>query len=133
MTITADGPLTIVPGVTRSGGRIVPPAAPPAVLVWDDGTRTPVHERTAFGRNPSVAGVRAVAVRDETLSVSRTHFEIGADADGMVWVRDLGSTNGVRVRRGAHVRDLAPLQHQELRSGDILEVGDRWAKIEGVR
>ncbi|QKJ18193.1 RDD family protein [Microbacterium hominis] len=100
-----------------------------AVLTWDDGTRMAVYGRTLYGRNPAgEEGATAVAVRDETLSLSKTHFEIGGDASG-AWVADRYSTNGtVLVRDGGRIT-LIPGMQTSLRPGDRLEFGDRSAAV----
>ncbi len=104
-----------------------------AMLRWDDGTRHAVYARTLFGRNPGPApGALVVPVRDETLSVSKTHFEIGRDDRG-VWVADRSSTNGVVVVRHGLRRALVPEERVLVRAGDVLEVGDRRVTLEGVR
>lgn len=100
-------------------------------LVWDDGTRQAVYERTRFGRNPAYeAGVRVVAVRDETLSLSKTHFEIGRDDEGVVYVVDRHSTNGVRIVRDGEAADAPVGARVPLRAGDVLELGDRSVRVE---
>ncbi|MCT9819248.1 FHA domain-containing protein [Microbacterium sp. W1N] len=103
-------------------------------LVWDDGSRTSVFGPTVFGRNPvAEPGWKAVPMRDETLSLSRTHFAIVPAADGTVRVRDCGSTNGIRVVRRRETHPVGAGEECTLRGGDILEIGDRSATIEGVR
>ena len=53
------------------------------VFTWDDGTRVSVSRRTIFGRNPAPEdGAVVVPVRDETLSLSKTHFEAAAESSG---------------------------------------------------
>ena len=105
-------------------------AAPPRpgaliALIWDDGTRIAVHGRTLFGRNPEREdGAAAVAVRDETLSLSKTHFEVGGDASG-VWLVDRHSTNGTVLVRGGVRETVVPGVRVPLRPGDRLEFGDR--------
>lgn len=96
-------------------------------LTWDDGTSMAAYGRTLYGRNPAAeAGAAVVAVRDETLSLSKTHFEVGADANGP-WVRDRHSTNGtVLVRDGARYA-LVPGIPTTVQAGDRLEFGDRSA------
>ena len=70
-----------------------------AVLTWDDGSRLAVYGPTVFGRNPvRDQGVVALALRDETLSLSKTHFEIGGDPDA-AWIIDRFSTNGTTLVR----------------------------------
>ena len=75
-----------------------------ATLIWDDGTRQAVYTRTLFGRNPAPeSGAQVAPIRDETLSLSKTHFELLVDEQRQVWVIDRHSTNGVAVRRGGDV------------------------------
>jgi uncharacterized RDD family membrane protein YckC len=96
-----------------------------AVLTWDDGTRMAVYGRTLYGRNPaSEQGAVAIAVRDETLSLSKTHFEIGGDAAG-AWIVDRHSTNGTTLVRDGSRIPLVPGLPTSLRAGDSLELGDR--------
>lgn len=129
--------ISTVPGVPHRDGR--PAAAervdPPviAVLCWDDGTRHTVYEPSLFGRGPGVQpGRRSTAVRDETLSLSKTHFEIGADAEG-TWVVDRHSLNGVVIVRGGQPQRLVPGRRARVWSGDLLELGDRRLTVEIAR
>ncbi|WP_292848451.1 RDD family protein [Microbacterium sp.] len=114
---------------TRAAASVVPPVA---VLVWDNGTRVAVYGRTLFGRNPAREhDATAVAVRDETLSLSKTHFEMGGEATG-AWVVDRHSTNGVVLVRDGGRITLVAGERTAVRTGDRLEFGDRSATIEGV-
>ncbi|WP_438354538.1 RDD family protein [Microbacterium sp. CJ88] len=107
-------------------------ARPIASLAWDDGTAMAVFGRTLFGRNPAPEdGAVAVAVRDETLSLSKTHFEVDGDASG-VWVIDRHSTNGTILVRDGLRQQLAAGTRMPLRSGDRLEFGDRRVSVGGV-
>ena len=101
------------------------------VFTWDDGQRATVSGRTVFGRNPEERdGAVNVAVRDETRSLSKTHFEAGADARGG-WVMDRQSTNGtVIVREGVRIA-CPPGTRVPVRLGDALEIGDRIVTIGG--
>lgn len=126
-TVFDTEPLTGVPEI-RSGVC--------ALLTWDDGSRTAVYGRTVFGRDPSrAAGADAIVLRDETLTLSRTHFELVPLAAGGLAVIDRGSTNGVTVRRGVGGDDVAvaPGAQTILRSGDRLDLGDRWLVVEVLR
>lgn len=101
------------------------------VFTWDDGQRSSVSGRTVFGRNPDPEpGAVVVAVRDETLSLSKTHFEAGAEPTGG-WVMDRQSTNGtVVVRDGVRIA-CPPGQRIPVRLGDAIEIGDRIVTIGG--
>lgn len=101
------------------------------VFTWDDGTRVAVSRRTVFGRNPAPEdGAAVVSVRDETLSLSKTHFEAAAEASGG-WVLDRHSTNGmILVRDGQRIACPAG-QRVAVRLGDAIEIGDRIVTIGG--
>ena len=118
-------PLSGVPDI-RSGAR--------ALLLWDDGTRTAFYGRTVFGRDPSrIAGTDAVVLRDETLTLSRTHFELVPQEPGGLVVIDRASMNGVVVTRGTDRVPVMPGLQTVLCSGDRLDLGDRWLVIEVMR
>lgn len=101
------------------------------VFTWDDGARVTVTRRALFGRNPAHEdGTVRVSVRDETLSLSKTHFEAAADISGG-WVLDRHSTNGmVIVRDGQRIACPAG-QRVPVRLGDAIEIGDRIVTIGG--
>ena len=101
------------------------------VFTWDDGTRVSVSRRTIFGRNPAPEdGAIIVSVRDETLSLSKTHFEAAAEVSGG-WVLDRHSTNGMTiVREGQRIACPAG-QRVPVRLGDAIEIGDRIVTIGG--
>ncbi|MCH6230718.1 RDD family protein [Microbacterium sp. CFH 31415] len=133
----ATRPVTL-PSADQARSLTVPPPAPPApmfddpvlaVLTWDDGVRMAVYGRTRYGRNPAVEpGIVSVPVRDETLSLSKTHFEIGGVASGP-WVADHHSTNGTVLVRDGERQPLVPGLRIGLRDGDLLELGDRIASV----
>lgn len=107
------------------------PASPLlAVLTWDDGTSTAVYGRTLYGRNPAAeADTVSMPVRDETLTLSKTHFVVGGGPAG-AWVADRHSTNGTVLVRGAVRHPLVAGRPAALRAGDRLELGDRLAIVE---
>lgn len=126
-------------GAQRDITRTVPPPAQRAalfadapvlaVLTWDDGSRMAVYGRTLYGRNPAAErGTVCVPVRDETLSLSKTHFEIGGDASG-AWIADRHSTNGTVLVRDGGRHPLVAGRPTTLRPGDRLELGDRTAVV----
>ena len=71
-----------------------------------------------------------VPVRDETLSLSKTHFEAGAEASGG-WVRDRHSTNGMTLVRDGQRIACPAGQRVPVRLGDAIEIGDRIVTIGG--
>ncbi|WP_261165442.1 RDD family protein [Microbacterium sp. Marseille-Q6965] len=109
-----------------------PGATKRAVLVWDDDIRHSVTSRTVFGRNPpEVEGSEVVAVRDTTLSLSKTHFAIDVDPTG-AWLTDLHSTNGVVIVRHGDRVEVTPGLRTPLEPGDALEMGDRVVTFEAL-
>lgn len=101
------------------------------VFTWDDGARVTVSGRTIFGRNPDpVADATIVSVRDETLSLSKTHFEAGAEPTGG-WVMDRHSTNGMTIVRDGNRIACPAGQRVPVRLGDAIEIGDRIVTIGG--
>ncbi|WP_292908002.1 RDD family protein [Microbacterium sp.] len=101
------------------------------VFTWDDGARMTVTRRTIFGRNPAPeAGTVLVTVRDETLSLSKTHFEAAADVSGG-WVLDRHSTNGMTIVRDGQRIACPSWQRVPVRLGDAIEIGDRIVVIGG--
>ena len=109
-------------GHTRKVDRQPPPApknpflaANRAVIVTLSGTTAGNEyeldrERTVVGRGPGVE----LAFDDKTMSQEHAAFEVRDDA---MWVRDLGSTNGVLVNGGQTLSC-------ELNHGDRIELGD---------
>lgn len=101
------------------------------VFTWDDGTRVSVSRRTVFGRNPAPEdGVVLVPIRDETLSLSKTHFEAAAEVSGG-WVLDRHSTNGLTIVRDGQRIACPAGQRVPVRLGDAIEIGDRIVTIGG--
>ncbi len=101
---------------------------PVAVLTWDTGEQVAVYGRTVFGRDPFGGPCATVVVRDETLSLSKTHFEVGGDERG-AWLTDRWSRNGTTVLRDGHRLPVRPGERVPVRSGDVLELGDRRATV----
>jgi len=101
------------------------------IFTWDDGTKVTVSRRTLFGRNPAPEeGAAVVSVRDETLSLSKTHFEAAAEPSGG-WVMDRHSTNGTVIVRDGHRITCPPGEQVRIRLGDAIEIGDRIVTVGG--
>lgn len=127
---TPRGPVTD-PIASIDETRLSTGERPVARLVWDDGTKQALYGRTLFGRNPTPeTGAMVTPVRDETLSLSKTHFELAPDAERALWVIDRHSTNGVVLRRGSQRQAAAPGERVRVHAGDVLEFGDRSVRIE---
>jgi two-component system, NtrC family, response regulator GlrR len=99
-------------GVPRFRLRVL--AGPQAGNTFESGT-----ERLQLGSHP----LNQVQLLERT--VSRFHCEVFTDADGTVWVKDLGSRNGTRVD-GIRVREA------ELKAGAVLELGKTRIRLEAL-
>jgi uncharacterized RDD family membrane protein YckC len=101
------------------------------VFTWDDGLRVSVSRRTIFGRNPAAEdGAITVPVRDETLSLSKTHFEAAAETFGG-WVMDRSSTNGTMIIREGVQIPCPPGERVGIKLGDVISIGDRIVTVGG--
>jgi len=146
--VGSDAVISFVPGITEERPAVPPlpegelpddtvivqrrPEVKRAVLVWDDDIRHVVSLRTVFGRNPGqIDGAESIAVRDATLSLSKTHFEIDVDEHG-AWVIDRHSTNGVEIVRGGQRVKAVAGERTPLEPGDTLQMGDREVTIEAI-
>jgi uncharacterized Zn-binding protein involved in type VI secretion len=119
-----------VPGPDTEDTRISIPGHR-LIFTWDDGTRVTVSRRTVFGRNPAPEdGAVVVPVRDETLSLSKTHFEAASEVSGG-WVMDRDSTNGMTIVRDGVRIACPPGERVHVRLGDAIEIGDRAVTIGG--
>ncbi|GAB3278038.1 FHA domain-containing protein [Microbacterium lacusdiani] len=121
-------------------GAAVAPAAPvrqPArfLLRFDDGQHVLVSQAIVLGRRPEASGVaagaQAVAIADETRSLSKTHALV-RPVDGGLEIVDCHSTNGTAVSRGGVEHPLAPGGSAIAAAGDVVRIGDRTAAVERV-
>ncbi|MCD1267985.1 FHA domain-containing protein [Microbacterium sp. MEC084] len=122
------------------GAAAVTPAAParqPArfLLRFDDGQHVLVSQAIVLGRRPEpsgiAAGAQAVAIADETRSLSKTHAVV-RPVDGGLEIVDCHSTNGTAVLRGGVEHPLAPGGSATAAAGDVVRIGDRTAAVERV-
>ncbi len=96
-----------------------------SVMVIDGERSVFVTARMVVGRNPTVeAGEMAVAIPDMSRDLSKNHLRVDQDAYGQLFVTDLGSTNGTRLRSidGARAK-LKPHVSTAVRWGETLELG----------
>lgn len=117
--------------------RVVPPralSAPSWRLVLPDGRSATVATALFIGRNP----IRAVgdiegdllAVDDTTKSVSKTHAVVEV-VDGLLWVTDLNSTNGVFVTAdGVDDVHASPMDRTLVPPGSDIELGEFVIQVE---
>jgi FHA domain len=104
--------------------RLVFPGSPPVV----------VGEILFVGRNPSPTpghdGAPVLSVSDSTKSVSKTHAMLELD-DGVLWIHDLESTNGVWVvAEGSDPVEVVPGTRSRVPAGADLELGDFIIQVE---
>lgn len=120
------------------------PAAPPApvrvpepvpaarfTLRVDSGESIPLDGAVLLGRNPDGAdhpGARAIALADDTRSLSKTHALLRPVAGG-VEVADCHSTNGTGLLRGGTEYGVAPGAPLIAVDGDHIRMGDRTAAV----
>lgn len=100
-------------------------------LVFDSGERIAIDGAVLLGRNPDAAdhaGARAVALADDSRSLSKTHLLVRSVQDGLE-ITDCGSTNGSGlIRAGTEYAVIAgtPILTTE---GDSVRLGDRVAAV----
>lgn len=104
-------------------------ASSAAGIRLDNGTIHDLQNAVVIGRDPvapaAIHDAHLVALPDRTMSVSKTHLAVGV-TDEQVWVRDLRSTNGVRVR-GADgtIRGVQPGTAETVLPGEVVLFGER--------
>ena len=98
-------------------------------LALSDGRVFRVQAKVVVGRNPSDDGDDVVVtVQDST--VSKTHFAVGV-RDGVVWVRDLQSTNGTTVESDAEgIVHVAPGQEVVAPVPSVVLFGSQQATLQ---
>lgn len=113
------------------------PVPPPArfLLRLDDGQRLLLSQAIVLGRKPDPAGIadgaQAVAIADDTRSLSKTHALI-RPIEGGLEITDCRSTNGTAVVRDGVEHPLAPGASATAGVGDVIRIGDRTAAVERV-
>lgn len=124
---TPAGPGAAGPGGSESSGTAPdqPPTATWAARLPDGAVLDLEPGPVLIGRNPApLVGLRAVAVQDPSMSVSKTHLVIGADVAG-AWVMDRGSTNGTMVTLPDGQRIVClPDQRVRVAPGSVVFFGD---------
>jgi len=93
-----------------------------------DGSTEVVNGSVVVGRmatpTPGWPGARLVSINDPTRSVSKNHA-IFTTEDGVLFVEDLDSMNGIVVTRtDGHIIDLVPGKRLRLDHGSTVELGD---------
>jgi uncharacterized RDD family membrane protein YckC len=112
--------------------RVAPPVPPAGQLRFDTGEIVAIHGPGLVGRAPRAADdelvMHLVPIADDTRSISKTHFAIGIDAQGL-FVSDRGSTNGTSILRAGGVIAAPADAPVRLIAGDRIVFGDRFADV----
>lgn len=112
--------------------RAAPPVPPAGQLRFDTGEVVAIHGPGLVGRAPRAAEdelvMHLVPIADDTRSISKTHFAVGVDAQGL-FVSDRGSTNGTSILRGGSAIAAPPDAPVRLVAGDRIVFGDRFADV----
>lgn len=127
----AAGPTAVETGVALpvvgeppAETQVVRRTAASWVLSIDDGGTRVVDGLVLVGRAPDTTLVEGSSVWEvQEPTVSKTHALFGV-ADGVAFVEDWHSTNGVRLTRQGNERDVPPHDRTALATGDLLELGD---------
>jgi hypothetical protein len=98
------------------------PSHPVRVRLVTEDTAVPNVEFTLFGKTVVIGRAKSADVRIEKDCISRSHCEI-TSINGTLWVRDLGSTNGLFVN-GFHETQ------SHLMPGDRLALGETSFRVE---
>lgn len=121
----------LAPYGVAAPGRSAAPAAR-AHLRFDTGEVLAVHGAALVGRAPTASGdevvMHLVPIADETRSISKTHFALGADEHGL-FVSDRRSTNGTAIERGGATIPVSPDAAARLAPGDRIRFGDRFVDV----
>ncbi|WP_170285659.1 FHA domain-containing protein [Microbacterium rhizomatis] len=101
------------------------------VIALDSGQRLTVSSALVLGRSPSAPADAPAEVYqwpDLSRSLSRSHARIEWDGR-LVWVTDLGSTNGTFLQVEAVAQELVPFQRTAIPPEATLELGDRMVTV----
>lgn len=122
------------PAVAPVQQPVPPPVAPASVhfgLRFDSGESIPVIEPVLLGRNPDAAehpGARAIALADDSRSLSKTHMRV-TPIDGGLEIVDCRSTNGSGLIRGGIEYAVTAGVPVATTEGDTIRLGDRTAAV----
>jgi hypothetical protein len=93
----------------------------------DSGQRLPLGAALVLGRRPTAPADAPAEVyqwTDLTRTLSKSHARLEWDGS-IVWVTDLGSTNGTSLRTTSGSQPLLPFQRTPLPADVVLALGDR--------
>lgn len=112
------------------------PVAPPEVVArfglrFDTGESILITEPVLLGRNPDATehpGARAIALVDDSRSLSKTHMLV-RPVEGGLEIVDCRSTNGSGLIRGGTEYGVAAGTPVQTVDGDMIRLGDRVAAV----
>jgi uncharacterized RDD family membrane protein YckC len=122
----ASAPEPAAPAVVAQPGQ-----APRFALRWDSGESTPISGPVLLGRNPDATehrGARAIALADDSRSLSKTHMLV-RPIDGGLEIVDCRSTNGSGLIRGGTEYAVSAGEPTMAVEGDTIRLGDRIAAV----
>jgi uncharacterized RDD family membrane protein YckC len=122
----ASAPEPAAPAVVAQPGQ-----APRFALRWDSGESTPISGPVLLGRNPDATehrGARAIALADDSRSLSKTHLLV-RPIDGGLEIVDCRSTNGSGLIRGGTEYAVSAGEPTMAVEGDTIRLGDRIAAV----
>ena len=108
-----------------------PEAATSFALRFDSGESIPISAPVLLGRNPDAAGhpgARAIALADDSRSLSKTHLLV-RPVDGGLEIVDCRSTNGSGVIRDGVEDPVTAGTPTAATEGDMIRLGDRVATV----
>ncbi|WP_314506248.1 RDD family protein [uncultured Microbacterium sp.] len=100
-------------------------------LRFDSGESIPIASPVLLGRNPDAKdhpGASAVALPDESMSLSKTHL-LARPVEGGLEILDCRSTNGSGLIRGGAEHAIVAGTPTTAREGDVIRLGDRVATV----
>lgn len=109
--------------------RAVPARA--ALVELDSGQRLALTSALILGRTPVAEPDAPASVyqwSDLSRTLSKSHARLEWDGQ-LVWITDLGSTNGTFLRAGRTPQQLLPFQRTPLPAAATLELGDRIVNV----
>ncbi|WP_404437419.1 RDD family protein [Microbacterium aerolatum] len=127
-------PVAPQPVAPQPVAPVAPQRAEPVArfgLRLDTGESIPVTEPVLLGRNPDAAvhpGARAVALTDDSKSLSKTHLLV-RPVEGGLEILDCQSTNGSGLIRAGVEHEVAAGAPVATTDGDTIRIGDRTAAV----
>jgi pSer/pThr/pTyr-binding forkhead associated (FHA) protein len=114
---------------------MAPQHRPRIWLEFDDGSVVGVRGAGLIGRDPAPATgdsfEHLIILADDTLSVSRTHLEIGTGESGL-WIRDRSSTDGSVIEMNGRRAAVPPGLRVPAPAGSTIRIGARHVTVRRI-